>query len=116
MDRTESTAIRNLVITVAVAISFFLLYRLWPDGPLSGLAIAGFGLVAGPVFLLALIDTGRSFRRSHVSRSAAVVTWLPQLFLASLACIAGLGGLCLTAFSQSLSPLWRFWGFVQGVV
>jgi hypothetical protein len=110
MDRLSSAAVRNLIITVVVAIALLLLYRFWPEGPFSGLAIAGFGLVAGPIFILVLIDTGRAFRRRHLSRTATVVTWLPQMFLASIACIAGMGGFGLSAFGQSMSPLSRMWG------
>jgi hypothetical protein len=109
MDATGSTAIRKLSITVAVAVALLLIYRLWPQGPLSGLAIGGFALVAGPVFILVLIDTGRALRRRHLSRVGTVATWLPQLFLGSAACIAGMGGLGLIAFSQFASYAWHLW-------
>src|SRR5450432_659775 len=109
MDRTDSAAVRNLAITVGVAIALLLLYRLWPEGPLSGLAIGGFALVAGPILILVLVDTNRALRRGHLGRAATVATWLPQVFLGSVACIAGMGGLGLSAFGQSSLPLWRLW-------
>jgi hypothetical protein len=112
MGRVGFTALRKLVATLVVAILLLVLYRLWPDGPFSGFAIGGFGLVAGPILILVLIDTGRTLRRTHLGRVATLISWLPQLLLGAVACIAGLGGLGLVALNQFTSPSWRLWAGV----
>jgi hypothetical protein len=115
MDRVGSAAIKKLAVTVAVAILLLVLYRLWPDGPLSGVAIGGFALVAGPIFILVLIDTGRTLRRHHLGRAATLATWLPQVVLGTVACFAGMGALGLAAFSQAASFIWRLWATVAAL-
>jgi hypothetical protein len=100
---------KKLVATVATAIVLLLMYRFWPEGPFSGLAIAGFGLVAGPILVLVLIDTGRSLRRRQLGRVATLVSWLPQLLLGAVACIAGLSGFGLITFGDFPSPSWRLY-------
>jgi hypothetical protein len=63
MNRNSKSAVTKLLATVVIAIGLLLIYRLWPDGPLSGLAIGCFGLTAGPIFILVAIDTGRALRK-----------------------------------------------------
>jgi hypothetical protein len=101
------SAVTKLIATVLIAIGFLLTYRLWPDGPFSGLAIGCFGLTAGPIFILVAIDTGRALRKEQLGRAARIATWLPQLILGSVACIAALCGFGLAAFDRS-APLTRF--------
>jgi hypothetical protein len=115
MDLVGSAPIKKLAVTVAVAIILLVLYLLWPEGPFSGVAMGGFALVAGPIFILVLIDTGRILRRYHLGRAATLATWLPQVVLGTVACIAGMGGLGLAAFSQSASFIWRLWAAVASL-
>src|ERR1700733_15393064 len=98
MNRNSRSAISKLIATVLIAIGLLLIYRIWPDGPFSGLAIGCFGLTAGPIFILVAIDTGRALRREQLGRAARIVTWLPQLILGSVACIAALSFFGLAAF------------------
>jgi hypothetical protein len=107
MNPKSKSAVMKLIATVLIAIGLLLIYRLWPDGPFSGLAIGCFGLTAGPIFILVAIDTGRALRKQQLSRAARIVTWLPQLILGSVACIAALCGFGLAAFDRSAS-LTRF--------
>jgi hypothetical protein len=114
MDRDGFTALRKLVLTVVLALAFLLLWRLWPNGPFSGLAAGTFFLVVGPVLILVLVETGRSIRRQNLGRAATLVSWLPQLMLGAVACVAGLGGLGFLALDTSSPTLLRLWaGFIS---
>lgn len=103
MNRNSKSAVAKLVATVLIAIGLLMIYRLWPEGPLSGLAIGCFGLTAGPILVLVAIDTGRALRKEQLSRAARIATWLPHLTLGSVACIAALCGFALAAFDRSAS-------------
>jgi hypothetical protein len=95
MDRNSKSAVMKLVATVLIAVVLLLIYRLWPDGPFSGLAIGCFGLTAGPI--------------EQLGRAARIATWLPQLILGSVACIAALCGFGLAASDRSASPARWLW-------
>jgi len=56
MNRSSKSAVTRLIATVLIAIGLLLVYRLWPEGPFSGLAIGCFGLTAGPVFPEGRVD------------------------------------------------------------
>jgi hypothetical protein len=86
-----------------------LIYCLWPEGPFSGLAIGGFFLTAVPILILVAIDTGRALRHEELGRAARIATWLPQLLLGSVACIAALCGFGFAAFDRSTSPARSIW-------
>ena len=107
MNRNSKSAVAKLIATALIAIGLLSIYCLWPEGPLSGLAIGCFGLTAGPIFILVAIDTGRTLRKEQLGRAARIATWLPQLILGSIACIAALCGFGLAAFDRS-APLVRF--------
>ena len=77
MNPNSKFAVMKLIATVLIAIGLLLIYRLWPDGPFSGLAIGCFGLTAGPIFILVAIDAGRTLRKEQLGRAARIVTWLP---------------------------------------
>jgi hypothetical protein len=109
MNRNSRSAVSKLCATLSIAVGLLLIYRLWPDGPFSGLAIGCFGLTAGPILILVAIDTGRALRKEQLGRAARSATWLPQLILASVACLAALGGLGLAAFDHSASPARSIW-------
>jgi hypothetical protein len=104
MNRSSKSAVTKLVATVFIAVGLLLIYRLWPDGPFSGLAIGCFGLTGGPILILVAIDTGRALRKEQLGRAAHIATWLPQLILGSVACIAALIGFGFAAFDRSASP------------
>ena len=112
MDRDGSAAVGKLAATVAIAIVLLVLYRLWPDGPFAGLFAGVFGLVAGPILILVLIDTSRALRRQQLGRVARILAWTPQVFLGALACLAALAGLWLFVFGDHKSHLSRLWGSV----
>jgi hypothetical protein len=112
MNRSSKSAVTKLIATVLIAIGLLLVYRLWPEGPFSGLAIGCFGLTAGPVFILVAIDTGRALRKEQLGRAARIATWLPQLMFGSIACIAALCGFGLAAFDRG-APLLRFIGEIS---
>ena len=103
MNRNSRSAVTKLIATVLIAIGLLMIYRFWPDGPFSGLAIGCFGLTAGPILILVAIDTGRALRKEQLGRAARIATWLPQLILGSVACIAALCGFGLAAFDRSAS-------------
>jgi hypothetical protein len=65
MSRSSKSAVTKLIATVLIAIALLLVYRLWPEGPFSGLAMGCFGLTAGPVFILVAIDAGRDLRKEY---------------------------------------------------
>src|ERR1700722_20119760 len=109
MNRSSKSAIIKLVATVSIALGFLLIYRLWPAGPFSGLAIGCFGLTAGPILILVAIDTGRALRKEQLGQAARISTWLPQLILGSFACIAALCGFGLAALDRSSSPTRSIW-------
>src|SRR3984885_11099089 len=90
MNRTSKSAVTKLVATILIAAGLLLIYWLWPDGPFSGLAIGCFGLAAGPILILVAIYTGRALRKEQLGRAARIATWLPQLMLGTVACIAAL--------------------------
>jgi hypothetical protein len=115
MNRSSKTAVVKLVVTVLIAVSLLLIYRMWPDGPFSGLAIGCFGLTAGPILILVAIDTGRALRKEQLGRAARIVTWLPQLMLGTVACIAALVGLGFAAFDRSVSPARSLWETIISV-
>ena len=112
MNRTRIAALRGLLITVTIALMLLALWRLWPEGPLVGLAIGGFGLVAGPILILVLIDTGRAMRRQSIGPSAKLLWSLPQVLLGSVACLAGLGGLAFIATSAATPPALRMYSLL----
>jgi hypothetical protein len=109
MNRKGKSAIAKLIATVLIAIGLLSIYRLWPEGPLSGLAIGCFGLTAGPIFILVAIDTGRALRKEQLGRATRIATWLPQLILGSIACIAALCGFGLAAFDRRPSLVRIIW-------
>jgi hypothetical protein len=109
MNRNSRSAVTKLIATVLIAIGLLMIYRFWPDGPFSGLAIGCFGLTAGPILILVAIDTGRALRKEQLGRAARIATWLPQLILGSVACIAALCGFGLAAFDLSASHARFIW-------
>jgi hypothetical protein len=115
MKRNTRSAVTKLIATVVIAIGWLLIYRLWPDGPFSGLAIACFGLTAGPIFILVAVDAGRALRKEPLGRAARMATWLPQLTLGSLACVAALCGFGLAAFDRSASLTRFIWEIVVSI-
>ncbi len=62
MTRNGKSALTKLAATTLTAIGFLVIYRTWPDGPLSGLVIGLFGLTAGPIYIVVAIDAGRALR------------------------------------------------------
>ena len=120
MNRNSRSAVTKLIATVLIAIGLLMIYRFWPAGPFSGLAIGCFGLTAGPILILVAIDTGQALRKEQLGRAARIATWLPQLILGSVACVAALCGFGLAAFDRSAS-LARFiwetrWGMSENKV
>jgi hypothetical protein len=109
MNRDSKRSITKLTGTVLIAIGLLLIYRIWPDGPFSGLAIGCFGLTAGPIFILVAIDTGRTFRKEQLGRAARIATWLPQLLPGSVACLAALCGFGLAEFDKNASLAQFIW-------
>jgi len=93
------------------AIALLGLYRYAPDGPFSGLAIAGFALISGPIFLLAAVDVGRALRRERLSPVVSAVARIPEFLLGSLAFVTGVGGIALVLWGD-MAPAWRIYGAV----
>jgi hypothetical protein len=115
VNRTSKYAVTKLLATILIAVGFLLIYWLWPGGPFSGLAIGCFGLTAGPILILVAIDTGRALRQEQLGRAARIATWLPQLMLGTVACIAALIGLAFAAFDRSVSPERSLWETIISV-
>jgi len=112
---TESKkAIRRFIIWIIAAIVLLGIYRYSPDGPFSGLAIGGFALISGPIFLLAAVDVGRALRRERLNPVADVAARIPEFLLGSLACVAGAGGIALVLWGGMSTP-WRIYGTVTSV-
>jgi hypothetical protein len=109
MNHNSRSALTKLIATVLIAIGLLMIYRFWPDGPFSGLAIGCFGLTAGPILILVAIDTGRALRKEQLGRAARIATWLPQLILGSVACVAALCGFGLAALDRSASLARFLW-------
>jgi len=92
MNRNSKPAVTKLVATVLIAVGLLLIYRLWPDGPFSGLAAGCLGLTAGPILILVAIDNCRALRKDQLGRVARIAIWLPQLIQGSVGCIVALVG------------------------
>jgi hypothetical protein len=108
MNRNSRSAVTKLIATVLIAIGLLMIYRFWPAGPFSGLAIGCFGLTAGPILILVAIDTGRALRKEQLGRAARIATWLPQLILGSVACVAALCGFGLQPLTAARPLLVSF--------
>lgn len=107
-------AIGRFIIWITTAIVLLGLNRFSPDGPFSGLAIGGFALISGPIFVLAALDVGRALRREPLNTEAATAARVPEFLLGSIACVAGAGGVAL-AFWGGISPPWQIYGTVVSV-
>jgi hypothetical protein len=107
----SSKAIRRFIIWMFAAIGMLTLYHSAPDGPFSGLAIAGFALISGPILLLAAVDVGRALRQERSNSVIVVAAQIPEFLLGLLAFVAGVGGIALVVWGD-IAHYWRIYGAV----
>ena len=114
MTTDSRKAIGRFIIWITTAVVLLGINCSSPDGPFSGLAIGGFALISGPIFLLAALDVGRALRRESLNPVAHIAARVPEFLLGSLACVAGVGGISLVLWG-GISPPWQIYGTLVSV-
>ena len=114
MIKPRGIALIKLGCCVVVSLALLFVWHSASDSPFRGVALGALIVVAAPTTLLVAIDTGRALRKDdYLGGATKVVSWLPQLFLGSLACFAGSAGLAFAIGGSLGNWWWRAYGIVM---